>query len=67
VQVPVDPKKQFVIPDHDQPARRMQGESGNIFNIISQAIDYNKKFIPARDSVTARVCVSQRENFRRAA
>ena len=60
MQVPVDPKKQFVIPDPDR-------ESRNIFNIISQTIDYDKIFIPARDSFTARVCVALRENLRRAA
>ena len=51
MQDPVDPKVYSVIPDHDR-------ESRNIFNIISQTIDYDKIFISARDSV----CL--RENFK---
>jgi hypothetical protein len=65
--VPVDRQTCHVIPDTNRTTRRMQGESGNIFNIISHTIDCNKIFSFARDRITAPLCISMRENPRRVA
>jgi hypothetical protein len=50
----------YVIPDSDR-------ESRYVFNIGPQIINHDNTFISAHNCVSAEMCVSLRENLRRAA